>query len=481
MALPFRVTPSEGRGMIAVATRPIAAGEVVLDEPPLWIAPAQPEHRFKHVDKFCLETSAPPHPVYAALQYFELPEEQQRRFLDLFCPTSEQAKAGAMAPLVDRVAELAMPPGVTHDFFLQLALRWDANCIQVNESDDTAVYPLACRINHACRPNCYWHSAETHRLVRAVQDIAEGEELTVSYLCGEELLRPTAFRRAVLWQTKYFWCECGRCGEPDLTRKFPCSSCSDGFAVPAPQARPGTIPTETGAWFLVQGPLVCRSCSAVFPEARCQELLATEKLLLNKWQLLETTPSLRREEVMMKTLSEVTNQLHPEHWVANELYDMLVDFNTQRSSWTKAAAFLVRRRKHMAGIHVGALPQVWWAEEALGRCLAHFASDAVAAALTCYRRAQTALRALYPEEHPYVRDLREKAAALEARTVVTCSSCGKAKGEGQVFKRCTQCRCVMYCEEACQKQHWKPQHAAECRVLKAILEAVAELDAAMEI
>ena len=38
------------------------------------VAPAQPEVRFKHVDKFCLQHKIHAHTIYAALQYFTLDE-----------------------------------------------------------------------------------------------------------------------------------------------------------------------------------------------------------------------------------------------------------------------------------------------------------------------------------------------------------------------------------------------------------------------
>ena len=43
--------------------------------------------------------------------------------------------------------------------------------------------PLA-RINHSCRPNCHhYHSGRTEEfVVRAVRDVSEGEELTISYM-----------------------------------------------------------------------------------------------------------------------------------------------------------------------------------------------------------------------------------------------------------------------------------------------------------
>ena len=45
------------------------------------------------------------------------------------------------------------------------------------------IYPLTCKINHSCVPNAVYHfNMETNRLnLHAVYDIAEGEELGISY------------------------------------------------------------------------------------------------------------------------------------------------------------------------------------------------------------------------------------------------------------------------------------------------------------
>ena len=44
--------------------------------------------------------------------------------------------------------------------------------------------PSIARINHSCRPNCHhYHSGRTEEfVVRAVRDVSEGEELTISYM-----------------------------------------------------------------------------------------------------------------------------------------------------------------------------------------------------------------------------------------------------------------------------------------------------------
>lgn len=86
----------------------------------------------------------------------------------------------------------------------------------------TIFHPLPAFINHDCNPNSYLRfdmSQHYHHLscpnpvlgsmsVHAARDIAEGEEVTDSYM---PLNQSTETRRAALQSSHYFKCMCGRC------------------------------------------------------------------------------------------------------------------------------------------------------------------------------------------------------------------------------------------------------------------------------
>jgi len=411
--------------------------------------------------------------VYAALQFFEASEEKRAQYLDLFCPDPEAALRGLAAPLLRHVHELPLPPNVPPTFFRDLALRWDANCIQVGDSADTAVYPTACRVNHACRANGYWYSVEATRFVRALRDIAAGEEFTISYLTGEDLLRPTAHRRLRLWKTKYFLCDCERCMEPDLTRKFRCPSCGDGYAVPHTSDPPAA---EGNAWLTLRTPPTCLGCGATMSAKDWAALEAIEKKAYDRWQLLERTLRLKTRENVEAALAEVTDRLHPDHWLAYELHDMLADYHTQGLHHADAASHHAHRRRYIAGLNAGPLPQLWWTDEFLGDRLQNFSDAAQSAAEECYMRAAAGLGLMYPEDHPYARDAADKLLTLQTRrrAPIQCDGpgCGATKAPGQVFKRCSQCRSAVYCGVGCQRAHWKAGHSHDCPTLKTTLEAI---------
>lgn len=84
-----------------------------------------------------------------------------------------------------------------------------------SSNSDLAVglFPMLSMLNHSCRPNCAFVCGGDGGVMAtaAVEDIREGEELTVAYI---DLYTQRAARRAATLQTKGFECRCRRCEEP---------------------------------------------------------------------------------------------------------------------------------------------------------------------------------------------------------------------------------------------------------------------------
>ena len=74
------------------------------------------------------------------------------------------------------------------------------------------VFPLTAMMNSVCSPNTQNCIGEDYTCkVRAVVDIAKGEEVTSTYTLT---LAGTAYRRKHLRESKYFDCTCKRCSDP---------------------------------------------------------------------------------------------------------------------------------------------------------------------------------------------------------------------------------------------------------------------------
>ncbi|TGO49030.1 hypothetical protein BCON_0223g00190 [Botryotinia convoluta] len=96
-----------------------------------------------------------------------------------------------------------------------LMKRWTVNSFEMNpllQAGDTAnnnyVYDKACRINHACIPNCSRAFNSEHSIsIRAMQDIKKGEEITINY----GVYGPASFRKSNIAERWKFTCTCNAC------------------------------------------------------------------------------------------------------------------------------------------------------------------------------------------------------------------------------------------------------------------------------
>lgn len=254
---------AEGRGRCAIALTPFRAGDVVLEEAPAhWtMLPSRSSsrcarcfrpksgttrirtcgkcHRVGYCSVSCQRAAWGTHKAecrsLAALGHDDalMPklmlaarvlrgrhrgDPRQERVADLHTggnATKECVESAAMGLAVPGL----MPDGTTPEELATLLQQFDKNNFAI--LDDLlvvvgmGVYPFAARLNHSCAPNCVLSFEGTpadgpRLLVRAVRDVAAGEELTHSYV---DLCTTTPERRAQLQATHGFLCTCSRCSE----------------------------------------------------------------------------------------------------------------------------------------------------------------------------------------------------------------------------------------------------------------------------
>lgn len=96
-----------------------------------------------------------------------------------------------------------------------LMKRWAVNSFEMNPflqlgdtTNNNCIYDKACRINHACVPNCSRAFNSEHSIsIRAMRDIKRGEEITINYgVYGTYSFRATNI--AEKWK---FTCTCNAC------------------------------------------------------------------------------------------------------------------------------------------------------------------------------------------------------------------------------------------------------------------------------
>jgi hypothetical protein len=94
-----------------------------------------------------------------------------------------------------------------------------------NSFEGGRLYPQISRVNHDCNPNAVIQPLEEAQRLVAATDIAEGEEISISYL-GLLLYAETSVRRERLQQSKFFECQCPRCSsDEDKAARIPCPTC----------------------------------------------------------------------------------------------------------------------------------------------------------------------------------------------------------------------------------------------------------------
>jgi hypothetical protein len=164
--------PSKGKGL--VASRPIAAGTLLISEPPLFTTASLSDPATFEKDLGAIIRA--------------LPREGQRAFLSL-----HNNFPGQPAPFSNIVRSNGYPLGPS--------------------SDVGGLFPLVARLNHSCRPNAQhaWDAARGRETVHAVRDVAAGEELTLSYHNGGQA---SGERQAALRQFFGFACACAACARP---------------------------------------------------------------------------------------------------------------------------------------------------------------------------------------------------------------------------------------------------------------------------
>lgn len=165
-----------------------------------------------------------------------------------------------------------------------------------NAFEGGLLFEKASRLNHSCDPNCIYTINDNNNTitVTAAADIAEGEELSVSYL-GILLWGGYQVRRAKLQRDKYFSCECIRCCSSDdtsmldLASGIPCMKCH-------PREQNNPVLQDELQWEEV-------------PMAYCYPYLMTNRFKCSQCQFNGELGSPGLESILPKVLERVTNRI----------------------------------------------------------------------------------------------------------------------------------------------------------------------------
>jgi hypothetical protein len=196
------VAPCEDqtRGFGVFAKRDLPAGTRVTCEKPLLAAPREPGT----ID-----------PVTVFEAFDELSGKEKETYMAL--SAADIQTKHALACMDDDLDQ------GTRDYVAKISSIFESNSFNIGEEDEdgvvmSAIFPLASRFNHECKPNVAqtWNENIKSLTIHAVRAVKEGEELCGSYV---PLCRPSAARREEL-RAYGFECKCRVCCMADGTDIF---------------------------------------------------------------------------------------------------------------------------------------------------------------------------------------------------------------------------------------------------------------------
>jgi hypothetical protein len=172
----FVIQPIPGRGMGVIAVRPIAKGEVVLSEAPLFTQELA-RNRLTIWHSLASKTA-----------------DEKRQFLEL---TNCHRQNRKVHPFEGIFQTNALPCG---------------NNGMGEIAPVAGLFLQGSRFNSSCVPNVnnYWNEEKQVITFRATKGITEGEELCITYKLGFE---PRDSRRAQLQEAFGFECHCAACSQ----------------------------------------------------------------------------------------------------------------------------------------------------------------------------------------------------------------------------------------------------------------------------
>lgn len=233
---PYRIEKIPGKGNGVIAKRPIQTGEIVMTESAILKLPKGSEHRMDY------ETSQ------LKLQLKKLPKHLQARVLSFHA-------AGGYSNR-HRIQDI---------FY--------TNCYN-GPNNIKMMYADISYTNHSCKPNVQivFDMKSEQSILRALRDVAEGEELLIDYRDSTE----DSVMRGRVFKEKYgFECDCLRCSSPADTIEQRDKML---FRLRALESLPNIPDRETGLRVLRESAQLYRDLE-ILGSALCDFLIAATSLM----------------------------------------------------------------------------------------------------------------------------------------------------------------------------------------------------------
>lgn len=191
--------PVANKGFGCVALKPLKQGTRILEEKPLLVI---------HDTQYLLSEIEG--------EYNKLTAEDQRLYFSLHSnhgqdPRMWPTSIHPTVPALERQRILEQHAARTGEKASVTSI-FQTNCMEMGAG--AAVFAYSSRFNHCCNPNASfsWNAAIGKETIHIIQDVAEGEEITLSYcdMTHDKKLRS--------WSLKHynFVCDCPACGDESV-------------------------------------------------------------------------------------------------------------------------------------------------------------------------------------------------------------------------------------------------------------------------
>jgi len=216
-------------------------GQVVfVEKPVLVVLPALSPQLWEHLQKLHeaqpLNLGTVTFYFAALLSHLQLDPASVDIILDKFVPEPDEDPGEDVIRIVQslqenlcadlKLNERPIDPGRLQ----RLVSAWRYNSFGHHKENGLVLYNRISMCAHSCDPSCCWSYGDDDAFVlRSRVALGPGDELTISYLQDEDLLKSTVVRQQKL-QNWRFTCQCTRCCIPvDAGRGFRCRRCRIGI------------------------------------------------------------------------------------------------------------------------------------------------------------------------------------------------------------------------------------------------------------
>lgn len=354
------VQPTENKGRCLFVTEACEPGQVVFVERPTLVAlPALMPKMWEHLQKLHeaqpLNLGTITFHFAALMSQLHLDEKSIEVILDKFVPEPDEDPGEDVIRILHSLQDRTVQEQLDlKDHSLdarklqRLVSAWRYNSFGHHKEDGLVLYNRISMCAHSCDPSCCWSYGDGDAFVlRARVALGRGDELTISYLQDEDLLKSTVVRQQKL-QNWRFTCQCARCClTVDMGRGFRCRRCRIGILY---ASMTGTLQP-------------CHVCCALPSPEDIQMLLQIEDDYVLRVENLDKTDVADVETVYLAAID-----IFERHWMLYVMDTMLWEAYREKNL---ADAIEHQRRRIEFHEHYYCRPTfiLAWCHEELGDCL----------------------------------------------------------------------------------------------------------------